>query len=119
MIKFLFVASIIITKYLYINQELTAIDILKEKSNLGEIFKNCCVCEIESISYGFEKYDNVAFPIVVKLFSKKKQKPSLKDYKEAIDRMFFDENVIFEDDNDYYSYNMHLQYQKIILHIDL
>ena len=75
------------------HQEFTAINILKEKSNLGEIFKNCCVCEIESISYDFEKYDNVAFPTVVKLFSKKKQKPSLKDYKEAIDRMFYDENV--------------------------
>lgn len=94
----------LIAQYINMHQEFTAINILKEKSNLGEIFKNCCVCEIESISYGFEKYDNVAFPIVVKLFSKKKQKPSLKDYKEAIDRMFYDENVIFEDDNDYYSY---------------
>ena len=28
----------------------------------------------------------------------------MKDYKEAIDRMFYDENVIFEDGNDYYSY---------------
>lgn len=102
-----YVTSLLIslmTKCLNDHNDLTAIDILKEKSYLGEIFKNCCVCEIESSTYDFEKYDNVAFPIVVKFFSKKKQKPSLKDYKEAIDRMFYDGNVIFEDDNDYYSY---------------
>ena len=94
----------LISQYLNLNQELTAIDILKEKSNIGKIFENCCVCEVESSTYDFDKYDNVAFPAVVKWFSKKKQKPSLKDYNEAIDKMFYEGNVIFDDENDYYSY---------------
>ena len=94
----------LISQYLNLNQELTATDILKEKSNIGKIFQNCCVCEVESSTYDFDKYDNVAFPAVVKWFSKKKQKPSLKDYNEAIDKMFYEGNVIFDDENDYYSY---------------
>ena len=78
----------LMTKYLSNHNDLTAIDILKEKSYLGKIFKNCCVCEIVSSIYDFEEFENVAFPVVVKWFAGKNVKPSANDYTRAMDSMF-------------------------------
>ena len=94
----------LMTKYLSNHNDLTAIDILKEKSYLGKIFNNCCVCEIESSSYDCEEFENVAFPVVVKWFAGKNVKPSANDYTRAMDSMFYEDDILFDGDSDYNEY---------------
>lgn len=94
----------LMTKYLSNHNDLTAIDILKEKSYLGKIFKNCCVCEIVSSIYDFEEFENVAFPVVVKWFAGKNVKPSANDYTRAMDSMFYEDDILFDGDSDYNEY---------------
>lgn len=97
----------LMTKYLNNHNDLTATDILKEKSNVGKVFKNCSVCTFEVLnSYDFNEFENVAFPIVVKWFAGKKEKPSIDDYDGAISKMFYEGEYSYDDDSDYYDYMM-------------
>ena len=85
-------------EYLKQNSELTALDILNEKSEFGTMFKNCCVQTDEVImSSDMDKWENVAFEVIIDYF-KDKPKISLSAEKDAIDKMFMDNMPEYSDD---------------------
>ncbi len=88
--------------YLEKHSEMTAIDILRENSGLGKVFKSCCVCTVSCSYDEFDVFENVAFPIVVEWFSKMKDKPSLFEYDESLRKMFVVEQSEYADPEDYY-----------------
>ena len=83
---------------------LTAKDVLREKSEFGKVFGNSTVCTLSgSDTDMFNRYENVAFPIVIKWFSAKAQKPNLDEWKECMDRMF-EADVVMDNPEDYYDW---------------
>jgi hypothetical protein len=88
--------------YLKKHSELTAINILRENSGLGKVFKSCCVCTVSCTYDEFDKFENVAFPIVVEWFSKMEDKPSLCEYDENFRKMFVVKQSEYADPEDYY-----------------
>lgn len=83
---------------------LTAKDVLREKSEFGKVFRNSTVCTLSgSDTDEFNCYENVAFPIVIKWFSAKAQKPNLDEWKECMDWMF-EADVVMDNPDDYYDY---------------
>lgn len=97
----------LITRYLSVHTELTAISVLKEKEPLGKLFNNCCVTEIDAEAYdGCSKYKQVAFDIVINHFSKN-DKLSATDFESAKSDMFYQKLPVFNDpqeENDYLDY---------------
>lgn len=103
----------LMAKYLKNHSDLSAIDILKEKSDVGRVFYNCSVCTLDAAnSYDFNEFENVAFPVVVKWFAAKKEKPSTDDYKRAMDDMFYEGEMLFDEDSDYNDYMADSYYYK-------
>lgn len=99
-----------IEKFLRENSEFTAVDIVKENKTLFQIFGNCCVItqiiyydNDEELGYPYD-YNNeqFAFDTVIDFFSKKKDKPTLKEFEQAYDKTFNPEN-----DPKYYNEETH------------
>ncbi len=88
------------------NQEFTALDIMKEKEGLGMIFGNCCVMVEDTMVINNScTYKQVSFDSVITFFAKKKEKPTLEEYKRAYGAMFQQETPEFDspwDEDDYW-----------------
>lgn len=94
----------LIGAYIEKKSELSASSVLQEKTEFGKVFGNCTVCTLAGTETDeFDEYENVAFPIVIKWFSVKAQKPNLDEWKECMDRMFV-ADVVMDNPDDYYDY---------------
>lgn len=97
----------LMTRYLTVHPELTALSVLKEKEPFGKLFNNCCVTEIDAEAYdGCSKYKQVAFDIVINHFSQNGKLP-VADYESAIGNMFYQKAPAFDDpqeESDYMDY---------------
>ncbi|MDO4691635.1 MAG: P-loop NTPase fold protein, partial [Porphyromonadaceae bacterium] len=78
----------LMAKYLEIHPELTALDVLNEKSSLGSLFKSCVVIEADPIDYEFTIYKQVIFDPIVEYFSKKEAKPTFTEFDRSYNGMF-------------------------------
>ncbi len=92
----------VMEKYLDANSELTALEVLSEKSNLARMFKNCCV----NVSYNSNdiyscEYKQLAYDVVIRHFASKEDKPTIEEYKKVYDMLF---NDTPEDEDEYYEY---------------
>lgn len=96
----------LMAKYLIRHTDLTAIDVLNENSDFGKVFSNCSVCTLESDITDYCTFENVGFPVVVKWFAGKREKPSIDDYDGAISKMFYEGEYSYDEDSDYYDYMM-------------
>ena len=87
------------------HSELTAVDLLKDQGDLYSIFRNCCVTKKNAmISENYTECEQVAFDAVISFFSKKQQKPSLKEYDEAMSKLFYEKPPVFNNPIDEYNY---------------
>lgn len=109
-----------IKSYLEKHSELTALDILNEKGELGKLFNNCCVLVEDASSLGnYNTHLQVAFDTVIDHFAKKEIKPTQEDFSHAFDSMFqrgtpeFD-TIQWEDDEDDYWYPDEYQSEEMI-----
>ena len=107
----------VMKEYLDSHLELTAIDIMKEKEELGYLFRNCCVMEEDAMFVkGYCLYSQVSFDAVIDYFSKKDNKPTQKEYSQAYDAMFHQEAPKFDapwEENDYMDYEIDNYYQNM------
>lgn len=81
--------------YLEKHPEFSALDVMKEKGPLANLFNNCCVRVDDMINnelYFFNK--QVAFDAVIVHFAKKEVKPTQKEYDNAYDIMFNQEKPV-------------------------
>lgn len=94
----------VVRKYLEQHPNTSALNVLDENNEMGEIFWNCCVCVIDNCQI-FEdtKYENVVFDIIMKHFEQK-EKPSYSEYEIAFKKMFsfsFPKNISASDYDEY------------------
>lgn len=71
----------VMNHYLEKHPEFTALDVMNINGDLGRLFENCCVTEVDH-PYEYV-YKQVAFDVVITHFKKKQEKPSQKEYEEA------------------------------------
>ncbi len=95
--------------YLNTNNELCALDVLKEETEMAYMFKNCCVCEKDYIAYGNGYvYKQLAYDIVIKHFASKEEKPTFEQYDDAYGHLFRNHDTPTFDnsyeENEYYYY---------------
>ena len=88
--------------------DLTALDILDEKSDVGRLFNNCCVLTVggyNNLDINGGIYTQMAFNAVIRHFSNQDPKPPLSKYKEAYERMFKEYELDnFTDPEEAYTY---------------
>lgn len=88
--------------------DLTALDILDEKSDVGRLFNNCCVLTVggyHNLDINGGIYTQMAFNAVIRHFSNQDPKPPLSKYKEAYERMFKEYELDnFTDPEEAYTY---------------
>lgn len=96
----------IVGKFLATNAGLTALDVLKENTDLFNVIKNCCVMEQASAIDNDFLYKQVAFDTIIEHFEKKESKPTYEDYDTNYDRLFYEvpSGVNFQDYEDYYDH---------------
>ena len=95
----------VMTKFLIKHSEVTALDVINEKSTLGQIFRNCCITATDAPFEQEYKYEQVSFGIVINHFAAKRKKPTVKEYDEAIKKMFSEETYNNNyGEEDYYNY---------------
>lgn len=103
--------------YLTNHQELTALDIMQEKGELPQIFRNCCVTVKDAkMTEDYIYYEQVAFGVVTSHFAEKREKPTKDEYDQAMGDMFVvdDDLPVFEnvpDDEDQYWYFVQETYE--------
>lgn len=104
------------TEYLKRNSELTALDIFNEKSEFGTVFKNCCVqTEEVMMSSDMDKWENVAFDVVIEHFRSMAKLP-IDEERKALDKMYMEDMPECNEDPDTqesYEYAMENRYYKI------
>ena len=97
-----------IKAYLKNHEELTAIDLMKDKGPLHDIFKSCCVCVKDAMETdNWCEYKQVAFDVVIGHFSQKETKPTYEEYEKALGNLFNEEPPKFDDqyeENQYWAY---------------
>ena len=109
----------VMKNYLKNHQELTAIDLLKEKGDMHYIFNNCCVIEKDDSEVTYDNYlefNQLAFDAVINHFCEKENKPTQNEYENAYGQMFRPKTPEFKDQYeeeayidimyDKYQYNM-------------
>lgn len=95
----------IMETFLTENQKFTALDILKEKEELGMLFGNCCVMVEDAMVVNNScTYKQVSFDSVITFFEKKKEKPTIQEYDNAYAAMFHQETPEFDSSFDEYDY---------------
>lgn len=94
-----------IEAYLTMHPEMDALSIFNEKSEMGTMFSNCSVLEVEGHPYEeFDQWVNVAYDVLGKHFANH-PKLQFADYKRAHQSMFMDNIPAWSDDpevQDYY-----------------
>lgn len=95
-----------IDAYLNIHPEVNALSIFDEKSEMGAMFSNCSVLEVEGHPYEeFDSWENVSYEILHKHLLKQPKLP-FEQYREAHQSMFIEDNMpTWSDDpaiQDYY-----------------
>lgn len=84
--------------YLNMHPETNALSIFNEKSEMGAMFSNCCVLEVDGLSYEeFNQWVNVAYDVLEKHFVNQ-PKLQFADYKKAHQSMFVDKMPVLNDD---------------------
>lgn len=97
-----------IKSYLISHKDVNATDVLREDSELFEIFKNCCVNMEMHINVDDCTYQQIAYDIIIEHFAKKKSKPSLKEYEDALGALFHEETPKFRNNIEEQEYYDHL-----------
>ena len=93
------------TLFLNKHPEVTALEIMKEKSELALMFGNCCVCiEDRMATHLGCKYKQIVFDIVINHFEVKRKKPSQNEYDEVIRGLFQEEVPKFDNIEEECSY---------------
>lgn len=103
--------------YLDRHPNLTALDLLSEKGDLSNLFKNCCV----NVKFSMNdcEYKQVAFDTVIEHFSKKENKPVAKEYEDAYGKLFSIEKPQFDnplDEDAYWDYMSDQYYRNLQEH---
>lgn len=79
--------------YLIIHPEVNALSIFDEKSEMGAIFSNCSVLDVEGHPYEeFDFWENVSYEVLHKYLSKQPKQP-FEQYRKAHQAMFIEENM--------------------------
>lgn len=87
-----------IQTYLDNHPELSAIDLIKEKTVLFRLFKNCCLNTDDNIitDRGYDSsYKQIAFKIVINHFEGKYEKPTSKEYEKQCASLYSQETPVF------------------------
>ena len=78
----------VMRKYLELHPNNSALSLMDENNEMGNLFWNCCVCVIDNNQIFEEtQYENVVFDIVMKHFEQK-EKPSYGEFEKALNKMF-------------------------------
>ena len=93
------------TLFLNKHPKVTALDIMKEKSDLALMFGNCCVCIENRMATNLGcNYKQIVFDIIINHFQDKRIKPSVNEYDEAIRALFREEVPKFDNYEEECSY---------------
>lgn len=107
---------VIIKNYLDYHPNITASALLSEQGELPALFKNCCVNVKLDMNAGDEVYKQVAFDTVIEHFSKKENKPVVKEYEDAYGKLFRTEKPQFDnplDEDAYWDYMSDRYYRNL------
>ena len=86
--------------YLNLHPEVNALSIFNEKSDMGSMFSNCSVLEVEGHPYEeFDRWVNVAYDVLEKHLVNQTKLP-FADYRQAHQDMFMDNMPAWSDDPD-------------------
>lgn len=100
--------------YLIKKPEISALEILNEKSELGKIFNNCCVMVEDNYAFtNYCDYKQLTFDTIINHFASKVDKPTFKEYEKSYASLFKQEIPDFDNldaENDYWDY-MYDQYE--------
>lgn len=94
-----------IKSYLISHEDANATEVIREDSELFNIFKNCCVNTEMSMNVDDCTYKQVAYDVIIQHFAKKELKPSIKEYEEAAGALFYEETPTFRniiEEQEYY-----------------
>ena len=94
-----------IKSYLISHVDANATEVIREDSELFNIFKNCCVNTEMSMNVDDCTYKQVAYDVIIQHFAKKELKPSIKEYEEAAGALFYEETPTFRniiEEQEYY-----------------
>lgn len=93
-----------IDTYLTMHPEVNALSIFNEKSEMGIIFSNCSVLEVEGHPYEeFDRWENVSYEILHKHLSNQPKLP-FEQYREAHQAMFMEDMPAWSEDPDIQDY---------------
>lgn len=86
----------------------SVMDLTDEESLLGMMFRNCCVLLRDSADDEIV-YEQVSYDVLIPYLEKIEDKPWFKDFENAISRPFYDESLVFHNQEDQYEYWDYMQ----------
>lgn len=90
--------------YLSANSELSALDVLTERSELAYMFKSCCVNVESHEALNDYYYKQLAFDVVIKHFASKENKPTLEEFEKLYGNLFHQNMPTLDNLDDEYEY---------------